>query len=171
MALRDLIGEDQVNDVLKSLTDKYRSSSNLEANSIELLEEIYKVTPKEYHNLIDDWFKKVITYDLAIDEGSYQELADGTFEVSLNIKAKRFETNALGETGRIMINEPIKVGIFTKHPAFVKDESSILYYQSNTIQKEDTVIKIIVKELPKFISIDPFGTRSDENLDNNIFNL
>lgn len=171
MALRDLIGEDQVNDVLKSLTDKYRSSSNLEANSIELLEEIYKVTPKEYHNLIDDWFKKVITYDLAIDEGSYQELADGTFEVSLNIKAKRFETNALGETGRIMINEPIKVGIFTKHPAFVKDESSILYYQSNTIQKEDTVIKIIVKELPKYISIDPFGTRSDENLDNNIFNL
>ena len=51
------------------------------------------------------------------------------------------------------------------------DDSSILYYQSNHIEKEDTVIKIIVKELPKYISIDPFGTRSDENFTDNLLDL
>ena len=171
LALRDLIGEKKVNHVLKTLTDKYRNINKLEVNSIEFLDEIYKVTPYEYHTLIDDWFKKVITYDLEIDDSSYLELADGTYEVSVNIKAKRFETNTAGEIEQIAINEPIKIGVFTTHPASVKDESSILYYESTNIQKQDTVVKIIVKELPKYISIDPFGTRTDENLTNNLFDL
>ena len=171
LALRDLIGEKKVNHVLKTLTDKYRNINKLEVNSIEFLDEIYKVTPYEYHTLIDDWFKKIITYDLEIDDSSYLELADGTYEVSVNIKAKRFETNTAGEIEQIAINEPIKIGVFTTHPASVKDESSILYYESTNIQKQDTVVKIIVKELPKYISIDPFGTRTDENLTNNLFDL
>jgi hypothetical protein len=128
-------------------------------------------SPKEYHGLIDDWFKKVITYDLAIEDGFYTELKDGTYEITIKVKAKRHETNSIGETNQIAINEPIKVGIFTSHPSFVKDDSSILYYQSNHIEKEDTVIKIIVKQLPKYISIDPFGTRSDENYADNLFQL
>lgn len=171
LALRDLIGESQVNQVLKTITDRHRYINKLEANSIELLDEIYKVTPTEQHTLIDDWFKKVITYDLGINESSYKILANGTYEISVKVKAKRFETLDTGEIKQISINEPVKIGIFTTHPSNVRDNSSILYYQSNIINKEETEIKIIVKELPKFISIDPFGTRSDENLTDNLFEL
>ena len=117
------------------------------------------------------WFKKIITYDLGIEESSYKELANGTYEISVKLKAKRFETQESGKIKQITINEPIKIGVFTTHPSNVKDNSSILYYQSNTIKKEQTEIKIIVKELPKYISIDPFGTRSDENSTNNLFEL
>ena len=51
LALRDLIGEDQVNLVLKTITDRhrYRNSNKLEANTIEFLDEIYKVTPTHQH--------------------------------------------------------------------------------------------------------------------------
>jgi len=171
LALRDLIGEEKVNQVLKTLTDKHRNINKLEANSIEFLEELYKVTSQEQQILIDDWFKKVITYDLGIEESSYKKLANGTYEISVKIKAKRFETQDNGEIKQIAINEPIKIGVFTTHPSKVKDNSSILYYKSNTINKEETTLKIIVKELPKYIVIDPFGTRSDENSTNNIKNL
>ncbi len=171
MALRDLIGEGKVNHVLKTITDKHRDINKLEVNSIELLNEIYKVTPTEYHTLIDDWFKKVITYDLEIEDGSYKVLADGTYEISVMVKAKRFETLDNGEIKRIFINEPIKIGVFTTHPSKVADDGSILYYQSNTIHKEETVIKIIVKELPKYIAVDPFGTRSDEDYADNLLRL
>ncbi|RKE95376.1 ABC transporter permease/M1 family aminopeptidase [Ichthyenterobacterium magnum] len=168
MALRDLIGESQVNKVLKTITDRHRNINKLEANTIELLDEIYKVTPQEQHVLIDDWFKKVITYDLGIEDGFYKALDNGTYEVTVKIKAKRFETLISGETRQITINEPIKIGVFTTHPSSVKEESSILYYQSNTINKEETEIKLIVNELPKYISVDPFGTRSDENFTDNL---
>lgn len=171
LGLRDLIGEGQVNKVLKTITDRHRSINKLEANSIELLDEIYKVTPQEYHLLIDDWFKKVITYDLGIEESSYKELANGTFEISVKVKAKRFETMDNGEIKQIAINEPIKIGVFNIHPSKVKDNSSMLYYESITINKEGTEIKMIVKELPTYIAIDPFGTRSDENTVDNVESL
>jgi len=171
LALRDLIGESQVNKVLKTITDRHRSINKLEANSIELLDEIYKVTPTEEHRLVDDWFKRVITYDLGIEESTYKELTNGSYEVAVKVKSKRFETLDNGEIKQISINEPIKIGVFTTHPSTVKDDSSILHYESNHINKEITEIKIIVKEKPEYISIDPFGTRSDENLVDNTIML
>lgn len=169
LGLRDLMGENQLNQVIKALTDKHRNHVTLEANSVEFLEMIYEVTPKEYHHLIDDWFKKVITYDLSMEKSSYIALENGTYEITATIKAKRFESIANGEIVPIGINEPIKIGIFTTHPSLVKEDSSILYYESTQINKESTVIKFIVNEKPTYIAIDPYGTRSDENLVDNIF--
>ena len=171
LALRDLIGEKQVNQVLKTLTDRHRHINKLEVNSIEFLDEVYKVTPEAQHVLIDDWFKRVITYDLGIDESSYEELANGTFEVTVKVNAKRFETLASGEIKEISIDEPIKIGVFTEHPSRVKGDSSVLYYVSKQINKELSEFKIIVKELPSYIAIDPYGTRSDENLADNLMQL
>jgi len=169
LALRDLIGEEQVNHVLKTLTDTYRNSNTLEANTIEFLDLVYNVTPKKQHHLIDDWFKKVITYDLSIEESSYAELENGTYEVKAIIKAKRFETINNGEIVPIGINEPIKVGVFTTHPSLVKEDSSVLYYESNQISDDITEVKFIVNEIPNYIAIDPYGTRSDENLVDNVY--
>ena len=168
MALRDLIGEKQVNQVLKTITDNHRNINKLEANSIELLDEIYKVTPQEHHILIDDWFKKVITYDLNAEDSSYKALENGTFEVTVKVKAKRFESMDNGEIKQILINEPIKIGVFVKHPSLISQEDNILYFESHQINKETMEFKIIVDQLPKYIAIDPFGTRSDENSTDNI---
>lgn len=169
LALRDLIGEEQVNRVLKKITDIYRNSATLEANTIEFLDLVYKATPKEHHHLIDDWFKKIITYNLSIEDSSYRELENGTYEITATIKSKRFETIGNGEIIQRGINEPIKIGAFTTHPSMVKEDSSILYYESNQINKEITEIKFIVSEIPNYIAIDPYGTRSDENLVDNVF--
>jgi|TARA_R100000479_G_scaffold70100_3_gene33741 hypothetical protein len=169
LALRDLIGEEQVNHVLKTLTDTYRNSNTLEANTIEFLDLVYNVTPKEQHHLIDDWFKKIITYDLSIEESSYVALENGTYEITATVNAKRFETISDGKTVQIEINEPIKIGAFITHPSLVKEDSSVIYYESNQINKEITEVKFIVSEIPNYIAIDPYGTRSDENLVDNVF--
>ena len=39
------------------------------------------------------------------------------------------------------------------------------------INKETSEVTIIVNEEPKYISIDPFGTRNDENLIDNTIKL
>ncbi|WP_422091296.1 M1 family aminopeptidase [Tenacibaculum ovolyticum] len=171
LGLRDLIGENKVNKVMKTITTKYRSINKLAVTSIELLDEFYKVTPVKKHTLINDWFKKLITYDLGITESSYKKLANGTYEITAKIKAKRFETLVNGEIKEIPINESIKIGVFTKHPSTVKATDSILYYNSNKLTKELTELKIIVKEKPSYIAIDPFGTRLDENLVDNLMEL
>lgn len=161
LALRDLIGEDKVNDVIKTILQRHQNKVQLELTSIEFLEELYTVTPLDYHVLIDDWFKRVITYDLAIEESSYKQLSNGKYEVTLQIDAKRFELINSGETVEIAIDEPIQIGLFTNHPKNINNED-ILYLKSHQISG-DNRIKIIVDELPTHIAIDPFGTRSDEN--------
>ena len=171
LALRDLIGEKQLNTILRNLTETYRYSDEFEVLAIDFINALYEASPGEYHYLVDDWLKKVITYDLSIESSSYEALANGTFELTLKVNAKRFETMESGEIKEIAINEPIKIGVFKVHPSNVKDDSSILYYQSNTINKEETEIKIIVNELPTHIAIDPFGTRSDENRVDNLISL
>lgn len=171
MALRDLIGEQQVNKILKTITDKHRLDNIPKAHTIELLEEIYKLTHKKYHQLVNDWFKKVITYDIAVEKSSYKKLHNGTYEVTATIKAKRFETLSDGDIKKIGINEPIKIGIFTTHPSLVKDNGTVLHYKSKQINKELTEVTFIVKEKPSYIAIDPYGTRNDENLVDNIFRL
>ncbi|UTD14473.1 hypothetical protein HER15_02855 [Tenacibaculum mesophilum] len=171
MALRDLIGEKQVNDIVKTITHRHRFESSPKAHTIELLEEIYKITPEEYHPLVKDWFKKVITYDIAVEKSSYKELPDGTYEVIATIKAKRFETMENGDIKEIGINEPIKIGIFTTHPLQVKDNSTVLYYESKQINRELIEVSFIVNEKPSYIAIDPYGTRNDENLVDNVIEL
>ncbi|WP_417799758.1 M1 family aminopeptidase [Tenacibaculum sp.] len=171
MALRDLLGEEQVNHVLKNMTEKHRLDSTPKAHTIELLEEIYKITPKRYHRLVNDWFKKVISYDIAVEKSSYKKLSDGTYEVIATIKAKRFETKENGDIKEIGINEPIKIGIFSTHPSEVKDNSTVLHYESKQINKGLTEVSFIVNKKPNYIAIDPYGTRNDENLVDNIVRL
>lgn len=172
LALRDLIGETTVNRVLKSLTDKFRHSAKLKATTLDFLNEVYAHTPVQQQELVNDWFKKVITYDLAVDASSnYTKLPNGTFEVIVKINAKRFETLDTGEIIPISINEPIKIGVFTTHPSLVEDDSSIVYYASNLIDKEQTEIKLVVNQKPSFIAIDPYGTRSDANIVDNVKRL
>jgi len=170
LALRDLIGENNLNKAIKAVIDKHKNEIGLNATSIEFLEELYKVAPQIYHTLIDDWFKHVVTYDLSVESSSYKQLNDGKYEVSIKVNAKRFQQQENGDTKGIVIDEPIQIGVFTIHPCNTKKEG-ILYLKPHNINKNRIEFKITVDKRPTHIAIDPFGTRSDENLADNIMRL
>jgi ABC-type transport system involved in multi-copper enzyme maturation permease subunit len=167
IALRDLIGEDKVNQVLRTIVDRYKDDVEFTATSLEFLDELYKVTSREHHVLIDDWFKRVITYDLAVNEISNRTQDNGKFEISMTLKAQRFETLANGESKQINISEPIQIGFFDKHPSEIGNDGGTIYLQAHEISKDGQEIKVILDRLPTYVSIDPFGTRVDENLYDN----
>lgn len=168
MGLRDLLGEEKVNHILKEFANTYRNEVTLNATSVAFLDLIYANSPKAYHNLINDWFKELITYDLSITDETLKQLADESYEVSFTINAKRFKMLASGATEAIGINEAIKLGVFTQHPSKVKKNDDILYYKSVKLDKDKVNITIKLNEKPKYIMIDPYGTRSDENLNDNL---
>jgi hypothetical protein len=171
LALRDLIGEQKLNTVLRNLSNAHRYKEEFNITSLDFLEALYAVTSNEHHVLIDDWFKRIIRYDLSVKEKSYAQLSDGTYEITLKIDAKRFEMKSTGEEIAITINEPINIGVFTKHPSVLSSDTSVLYLKPHQINKETMEVKIRVNELPKYIAIDPFGTRSDQNLTDNVNEL
>lgn len=168
-AIRDLIGEHDFNRVLKNLVTKY--SHKPIVTTLDFIDELYSVTPVTYHDLINDWMKRVVTYDLGIKSTSYKKLNNGSYEITVGIKAQRFETNTSGEEIKININEPIKIGIFKKHPETIHDDKDILYLEPHQINEKEMVFKIVTKEIPSYISIDPYYTRLDRNMTDNIVSV
>ncbi|MBL6448842.1 ABC transporter permease subunit [Fulvivirga sp. 29W222] len=171
MAIRDLIGEGKLNQVLKTITERYRKKDELLVTSLDLMEELYKVTPQQYHSLVDDWFKRVITYNLSVKDASVTPLENGQFKVDIDVATSRFKTDEDGEPRPVSINEPIMVGIFTKHPKEITEEQSVLYMKPHRVNSNELHLSIIVDNAPTHVAIDPYGTRSDENLFDNVEEL
>lgn len=182
LALKELIGEEKVNQVLKNLVEKHQNKSEFSGTSLDFLEEVYKFTPQKHHSLINDWFKKRIIYDLKIENVSSKKLANdsrGNYEITLQVKAKRFETlenkdDTNEKIVSIPIDEPITIGLFSVLPSQIdneKESEQIIYLDSKTINQELNTFTFYVNELPIYASIDPFFTRLDKNLEDNIMEI
>lgn len=171
LALKELIGAQKIDAILQKIVAEYGNKEEFEVVTLDFLKEVYLVTPSAYHTLIDDWFKRIITYDLQLKNVSYKKLSNGKYEIMLDIVTKRFETKDLGEEVPIAINEPIQIGLFNKHPKRIGVNERVLYLQPHYFDKESTQISIIVDEIPKYVSIDPYGTRLDKNRANNMQRL
>ena len=161
-AISELIGEKKLNKVLKKLVNDYKNKPVV--TTIDLIEELYKVTPKEHHKLLNDWMKHVVTYNLKITNAVYKKMLDGKFELTITVNSKRFETNHLGKEIEININEPITIGIFNKHPLTIKGN---MYLKPHQINKKEMKIKIITDFEPIHVVIDPNNNRLDKNLEDN----
>lgn len=170
LALRDLIGEVNLNNVLKNLADSYRDNADFEVITLDFLEELYKVSTSEQQILIDDWFKRTILYDVAIEETSYKKLNTGNYEIRIQIDAKRNLIIDNGESKKIEINEALYIGLFDKHPSEITTIGANYYKKHRVITGTNQII-ITVDTLPNYISIDPFITRNDENIVDNTVRL
>ncbi|MEQ8524415.1 M1 family aminopeptidase [Gracilimonas sp.] len=159
MALKELIGEESLNRVLKTLINRHKNELDASVTSPEFLNEIYKSIPKEYHSLIDDWFKKIITYNLSISDAGYSTLANGTFQITITIEAEKLES-INGIESPVSMNEPVSIGLFSVHPSEASKED-IIILKPREIKDGKQQLVIQVDTLPQYVSIDPYGTRPD----------
>lgn len=164
-AIRELIGETALNKALKSLITKHNKEAT--ATSLNFLEALYAVAPKENHALINDWIKRVITYEIGVKTATYKALKNNRYEINIIISAQRYETNKNGTEDKIDLNEFIQVGIYEQHQKqFTENET--LYLKPHLINAEEMAFSIVVNHIPKYIAIDPSYTRLDRNISNNV---
>lgn len=171
LALKVLLGEEKMNSLLKNLLSKNQDAVIPKVTASDFLREIYTIAPKQYHQLINDWLKRVITYDLKVEKTSCRRLKNGRYETTIDIVSQRFETRKNGKEPEISINEPIPVGIFLKHPSEMNQKNQALYLRQHLINKKYSRLKIITDQKPEYIAIDPFGTRTEENRTDNIIKI
>ncbi len=171
LSLRDLIGEEALNKVLHTLTQKHGQDHEYSVHTLEFLDGLYKVTPQEYHILVDEWMKKIVRYDLSIGTSSYKRLDTGMYEITMEVKAKRFMTLEDGSEKEIAIHEPLQIGLFKKHPKSLGINDTPVYLQSHVIKDASTQLKIQVETVPTMMAIDPFLTRVDRIYSDNIKEL
>lgn len=169
MALKDLVGEGPINMVLKKLIERHKNKVDATVTTPEFLTDLFSVTSEEHHILIRDWFKKIITYDLSVDNAFYTEVPGEGFEINITLNASKFESND-GIDSLVDMNEPITIGVYTTHPSDAGKEQT-LSLESRYIIGGEQQITINVDRLPKYVSIDPYNTRPDLVRSDNHFEL
>ncbi len=167
--MKELVGEAKLNQALKDLLSKH-AFPKTPATSIDLLVALQEIVPITHHHLLDQWFKKVILYDLKTLSGEYKELANGKYEVKLKVLTQKQEDLGLGNEAKMEVNESFKVGIFGSMNDFSNKEN-ILHMEEYLFTGDTTFLKIIVDEKPSLGGVDPYVLMMDKDRTDNVKEL
>jgi len=109
--LQDLLGEDAVNGVLRSLLADYAFHGAPYPTVATLVERLRAVTPPDKAYLIGDLFESIVLYENRADAAGARRLADGRYEVTIRATAGKVRTGANGEEQPVPLADYIEFGV------------------------------------------------------------
>jgi hypothetical protein len=124
--------------------------------------------------LITDLFEKITLYDAKTTAATKTKLADGRWQVTLNVEAKKYYADGEGKEAETPMAEAWEVGVFTKRPAdkgFAR--SHVLAFERRPLRsgRQEIVLILPPGAEPAFAGIDPYVKRVDRNSDDNLVTI
>lgn len=153
-ALQDYIGETRMNEAIKLFRDETAFKGPPYPTSTALIRHLRAATPPHLQYLIDDMFENIVLYDNRTTKATYKELANGKFEITLKIIAKKRRADKLGKEEDMPIADWIDVGVL--------DEKGVpIFIEKRKFEKEENEIVLIVDKKPAKAGIDPLNKLID----------
>lgn len=91
-ALRNYVGEEQVNTALRRFASKYGMQGSPYPTSLDLYQELKIVTSDSLQYLLNDFFKEITFWDLQTLEASAVATDSDSYEVTLEIEATKLRS-------------------------------------------------------------------------------
>lgn len=170
-ALRDRLGKDRVNKVLKGFIAKYAGPQERLPTTLDLVNDLKAVSNASEQAFIASLFETITLYDLKADKMEVVETDDGKFEVTLTVKAKRFNADGEGKETQTKMDEPVDIALFADDPEDLSVDQNLIYSQKHQIVDGENVFKVIVDRKPRFGGVDPFVKLIDRDSADNIIRL
>lgn len=168
-ALKDYLGEERVNKVMQQLIALRGLKSDPYATTLDFLRLLREEAGPDYEVLISDLFEKIVLFDLKVKDAKAKPLGDGTFEVTMEVEARKFEADGAGEQTEVPLNYLIDVGVFTKNlDKALEGSDHVLFMEKRRINETAFQITLVVDEEPKYVGIDPYNKLIDRNSDDNL---
>ena len=165
-ALKDYLGEDTVNRILREFIDEWGFKGPPYPTTRHLLAKIRENTPAEYQSLITDLFEKIVLFDLRAEDSHYAELPDGRFEVTINTSARKFEADGQGEETQVNMDALIDIAVLGEEDEETK-VPEIIHIEKQRVDSENQTFTFIVDSRPISVGIDPLNKLIDRNPDDN----
>ncbi|MFZ2491513.1 MAG: M1 family aminopeptidase [Thermoanaerobaculia bacterium] len=151
-ALSDLLGERALNEALRTLL-RDEGGPEGRATTAHLLANLHAVATPTQRLLIDEWMSQVVLYDLEALEAEAQRLADGRWEVTLQIDASKSGGRPLDEAIRVVV--------------YGEDGVTAIHDARHPLRQGRNALMVRVNSVPTAFAIDPSITRIETNrLDN-----
>jgi len=151
--LRNLIGENNVNAALKALL-LHHAYPNLPAGSNDLLNEIYKQSPAELHQKIDEMFKEIVIYDSKIEDVNCSKKDLNEYDLRFTAGVEKFIENGYGKRRKASPDQTTEVGIYSEAGYFLKVFPIENGKVHGTIKLKSRALKIVLD--PEMKTIDSF---------------
>jgi len=170
--LRDRIGEAKVNAALRRLLAQYAFKGAPYPRSQDLVDALRAEAGADpvAQQLITDLFEKITVYDLATKTANVRKRADGRYDVTLSVEAKKAYADGRGKETPVAIpaGELFDVGVFDAEPGKPGfGPKNVLAFRTTTLKSGAQTITLTVDKPPKFAGVDPYNKQIDRNSDDN----
>ncbi len=180
--LADYIGEDKVNLALQNFLKQHRyANAGNQVDAVtsgrgvdepypdtRMLYEALRVqTPPEYLYLLDDGFNRIVLYDNKAITAKSKKLADGMFQVTLDVQARKMQADGNGVESPMPLADYIDVGVFSGR----KNHEKPLYMKRERFTRERQTFTITVPSQPTRAGIDPYNKLIDRISNDNLIDV
>ncbi|MDO3626708.1 hypothetical protein [Mucilaginibacter sp. BT774] len=174
--LRELIGEDSLNNALREFKSAYAfKSTGPFAGANDLYRYLQKHTPDSLQYYLTDTWQRVTLYDNKISSVTVKPTGNkDEYKIDLNVNIDKTRLNDKGEdTSASNMNDYIDIGVFGQD---TKDKEGstkahFVYLKRYKFKRGDRKLTIIVKGKPHTVAIDPLGYLVDQNPNDNLKTL
>ena len=163
-ALQDYIGEDKVNQALRTFRDANAFVGPPYPIATHLIAALRGVTPPEMQYLIDDMFERIILYDNRATSARAKKLPDGRFEVTIKVQAKKLRADELGKEEPVALADLIDVGL-------VDEKGDAIALERKRLTQELSEFTIVASKKPVNAGIDPLNKLIDRRPRDNLVNV
>lgn len=164
--LKEMIGEDRLNQALRSLIDSFAYHHPPYATSLDALRAIRAVTPDSLQYVVSDLFEKITLFSNRVVEAKSRKTGN-SYEVTLVCSSQKFLADSLGNETEIKINDYIDVACFGS-PEGEDKIGKRIFYQRRKINQKDNTIVFTTAEQPFQVGLDPFNYLIDRVPDDNL---
>jgi hypothetical protein len=162
-ALQDYIGEEKVNLAMKNFLAEFRYAAPPYPTSLDFIRHLETQVPDSLNYLINDWFKEITLYDYRLKKANYTLLANGKYEISMDVEAFKLKADTLGKETNVPVNDWADIGVFAD-----KEEKELMFYKRVKFNEENMNFTFEVDSLPAKAAIDPRRILIERNIKDNV---
>ncbi len=164
--LKEMIGEEKVNEALRMLIDSFAYKNPPYPTSWSAVRAFERVTPDSLQYLITDLYKNITLFDNRVIETSYRKTGD-EYEITLKTSSEKFLADSLGTETSVPVADYIDVGVFAE-PTNKKNLGTALIYERLKIDRKENTFTFRTKEKPYQVGIDPYNYLVDRLPEDNL---
>lgn len=167
--LREALGEETVNRAMRQLLAQHAFKAAPYPNTTDFIRLLRAEAAPQHQQLITDLLQKITLLDVKVADASALRRADGRYEVTMKVQARKLYADGLGKETEAPLDEPFEVGVFSAEPGKAGfTAASVLAFSRQAVKSGEQTITVVVDKAPAYAGVDPYNKRIDRNSDDNL---
>ena len=170
-AMSEIIGIDRFNRALGKFIDRYRYKHDPYPNIGQFISTLREETPEDLQYLITDTFEKITLYENKAKSAKAIENSDGTYNLHLEVEAKKVYSDSLGVQTTATLNDWLEIGVIAEKIIDGNKQEIPIYVQKVFITDSLSTFDIKLEEKPFKAGIDPLYKFVDRDSKDNLMKV